>query len=95
MPLEGDLNIVSQNGSEIEVTMWLGPMRVKEHSIWLLHLLNIPGFLKRYSFKQNTLGRAKVTFLLRRRSDWEKQLNNTKLSVLSLITKTEGLNTSS
>lgn len=92
MSQEGILNIESLSGSSIEATMWFGRMRAKESSIWLLHLLDYPNFLERCSFKQNTQGRVKLKLVLRKRSDWQQLVENTKLSVLSLTTKTENLN---
>jgi len=91
MSQEGVLSIVSSSGSSIKATMWFGPMRAKESSIWLLHLLNHQGFLERCSFKQNTQGRIKLKLELKKRLDWEQVLTNTKLSVVSLITRTENL----
>jgi hypothetical protein len=92
MSQEGILNIGSLNGSSIEATMWFGPMRAKECSIWLLHLLDHPNFLERCSFKQNTHGRVKLKLVLRKRSDWQQLVEDTKLKVLSLTTKAENLN---
>ena len=89
MSREGVMNIESNRGSEIEVTMWFGPMRAKESSIWLLHLLNHPNFLTRYSCKLNTLGRVKLKFHLKKKADWPQLLEDTKLRVVSLITKVE------
>ena len=89
MNLEGTLNIVSSDGLSVKVTMWFGPMRAKESSIWLLHLLDHPGFLERCSFKQNTLGRVKLTLKLRKRLDWERLLQDTKLTVAQLLTSQE------
>ena len=89
MSQEGVLNIVSSNGSKIEATMWFGPMRAKESSIWLLHLLNHQGFVERYSFKQNTLGRVKLKLVLRKRADWQQAVEDTKLRVATLITRVE------
>ena len=91
MSQEGVLSIVSSNGSSIKATMWFGPMRAKESSIWLLHLLNHQGFLERCSFKQNTQGRVKLTLHLKKKKDWESLLADTKLSVVSLLTRTENL----
>ena len=92
MSKEGILNIVSLDGSSIEATMSFDPMRAKECSIWLLYLLNIPGFLERCSFKQNTQGRVKLKLRLRKRSDWQRQLDTIRDSVVSLTTKSENLN---
>jgi len=92
MSQEGLLNIESLSGSSIEATMWFGPMRAKESTIWLLYLLKVPGFLERCSFKQNTQGRIKLKLQLKKRLDWEQVLTDTKLSVASLITRTENLN---
>jgi hypothetical protein len=89
MSQEGVLNIVSSDGSKIEATMWFGPMRAKESSIWLLHLLDHPNFLERYSFKQNTLGRVKLKLILRKKVDWQQQLEDIKLQVVTLLTKVE------
>lgn len=89
MSQEGVLNIGSLTGSGIEATMWFGRMRAKESSIWLLHLLNLPGFVERFSFKQNTAGRVKLKLVLRKRADWQQVVEDTQLRVYSLITKTE------
>mgnify|MGYP003642309640 FL=1 len=89
MSQEGVLNIVSSGGSKIEATMWFGPMRAKESSIWLLHLLDHPSFVERYSFKQNTLGRVKLKLVLRKRADWQQVVEDTKLRVATLITRVE------
>ena len=89
MSQEGVLNIVSSSGSKIEATMWFGPMRAKESSIWLLHLLNHQGCVERYSFKQNTLGRVKLKLVLRKRADWQQAVEDTKLRVATLITRVE------
>ena len=86
------MNIESNRGSEIEVTMWFGPMRAKESSIWLLHLLKVPGFLERCSFKQNTQGRIKLKLVLKKRVDWPQLVEDTKLQVASLITRSENSN---
>jgi len=94
MSQEGVLNIVSQIGSKVEATMWFGPMRAKESSIWLLHLLKTPGFLERCSFKQNTQGRIKLKLVLKKRVDWPQLVEDTKLSVASLITRSENSNSS-
>lgn len=92
MSQEGTLSIVSSNGSYLEATMWFGPMRAKESSIWLLYLLDHPNFLERFSCKRNTQGVVRLRLRLKKRLDWESLVANTKLSVLSLTTKTENLN---
>lgn len=92
MSEEGILNIVSLNGSSVEATMWFGRIRAKESSIWLLHLLDIPGFLERYSFKQSSQGKVRLRLRLKKRQDWQQVLSNTKLSVVSLLTRSENLN---
>jgi len=93
MSQEGLLNIESSDTLKVKVTMWLGHTRAKEHSIWLLYLLKHPGFLERCLYKQNIHGRVKVTYVLRKLDNWERLLNDTRDSVLSLITKNENLNT--
>ena len=90
MSQEGTLNIESLSGSSIEATMWFGPMRAKESSIWLLHLLDHPNFLERFVCKRNTQGKVKLKLTLKKRSDWESLLADTKLTVASLIMKTKG-----
>lgn len=90
MSQEGTLNIESLGGSSIEATMWFGPMRAKESSIWLLHLLDHPNFLERFVCKRNTQGKVKLKLTLKKRSDWESLLADTKLTVASLIMKTKG-----
>jgi len=90
MSQEGTLNIESLSGSSIEATMWFGPMRAKECSIWLLHLLDHPNFLERFVCKRNTQGKVKLKLTLKKRSDWESLLADTKLTVASLIMKTKG-----
>lgn len=90
MSQEGTLNIESLGGSLIEATMWFGPMRAKESSIWLLHLLDHPNFLERFVCKRNTQGKVKLKLTLKKRSDWESLLADTKLTVASLIMKTKG-----
>jgi len=90
MSQEGTLNIESLGGSSIEATMWFGPMRAKECSIWLLHLLDHPNFLERFVCKRNTQGKVKLKLQLKKRSDWESLLADTKLTVASLIMKTKG-----
>ena len=92
MSVEGRLNIGSSNGSSIKATMWFDHTRAKEHSIWLACLLDIPGFLERCSYKQNTQRRVKVTYILKKRPDWQQQLDNTKAIVASFITRSENLN---
>jgi len=89
MSQEGTLNIESLSGSSIEATMWFGPMRAKESSIWLLHLLDHPNFLERFVCKRNTQGKVKLKLTLKKRSDWESLLADTKLTVASLIMKTK------
>lgn len=89
MSQEGTLNIESLGGSSIEATMWFGPMRAKECSIWLLHLLDHPNFLERFVCKRNTQGKVKLKLTLKKRSDWESLLGDTKLTVASLIMKTK------
>ena len=89
MSQEGTLNIESLGGSSIEATMWFGPMRAKESSIWLLHLLDHPNFLERFVCKRNTQGKVKLKLTLKKRSDWESLLADTKLTVASLIMKTK------
>jgi len=86
------LNIVSLNGSSIEATMSFEPTEVSELSIWLLFLLKTPGFLERYSFKQNTAGRIKCKLQLKKRLDWQRLLADIKVSVVSYIMNTENLN---
>ena len=83
------MNIESLGGSLIEATMWFGPMRAKECSIWLLHLLDHPNFLERFVCKRNTQGKVKLKLTLKKRSDWESLLADTKLTVASLIMKTK------
>ena len=39
--------------------------------------------------KQNTLGRVKLKLVLRKRVDWQQQLEDTKLRVVTLLTKVE------
>ena len=89
MSQEGTLNIESLGGSSIEATMWFGPMRARECSIWLLHLLDHPNFLERFVCKRNTQGKVKLKLTLKKRSDWESLLADTKLTVASLIMKTK------
>jgi hypothetical protein len=88
--MAGHLNIVSFSGSEIEATMSFDPTEVKELSIWLLFLLKVPGFLKRFSFKQNTAGRIKCKLVLTKRPDWQMRLAEAKVSAVSYIMKSEG-----
>ena len=83
------MSIESLSGSSIEATMWFGPMRAKECSIWLLHLLDHPNFLERFVCKRNTQGKVKLKLTLKKRSDWESLLADTKLTVASLIMKTK------
>ncbi len=92
MSQEGILNIGSLNGSSIEATMWFGPMRAKESSIWLLHLLDHPNFLERFVCKRNTQGKVKLKLQLKKRQDWQQLVEDTKLKVLSLTMKAENLN---
>jgi hypothetical protein len=63
-----------------------------EHSIWLGCLLAIPNFLERCSYKQNTQGRVKATYILKKKLDWQRLLEDTKVTVASFITKAENLN---
>lgn len=90
MSQEGTLNIESLSGSSIEATMWFGPMRAKESSIWLLHLLDHPNFLERFVCKRNTQGKVKLKLQLKKRSDWQQLVEDTKLTVASLLTRTKG-----
>jgi hypothetical protein len=92
MSREGILNTELSSGSSIKATMWLGRMRAKEHSIWLACLLDIPNFVVRCSYKQNTQGRVKVTYILKKRSDWQQRVEDTKAIVASFITRSENLN---
>ena len=89
MSQEGTLNIESLSGSSIEATMWFGPMRAKESSIWLLHLLDHPNFLERFVCKRNTQGKVKLKLTLKKRSDWQQLVEDTKLTVASLLTRTK------
>ena len=89
MSQEGTLNIGSSSGSSIEATMWFGPMRAKECSIWLLHLLDHPNFLERFVCKRNTQGKVKLKLQLKKRSDWQQLVEDTKLTVASLLTRTK------
>lgn len=89
MSQEGTLNIESLGGSSIEATMWFGPMRAKESSIWLLHLLDHPNFLERFVCKRNTQGKVKLKLTLKKRSDWQQLVEDTKLTVASLLTRTK------
>ena len=89
MSQEGTLNIESLSGSSIEATMWFGPMRAKECSIWLLHLLDHPNFLERFVCKRNTQGKVKLKLTLKKRSDWQQLVEDTKLTVASLLTRTK------
>jgi len=86
MSQEGTLSIASSDGSSVKATMWFGPTRVKESSIWLLYLLKTPGFLERCVFKQNTLGRVKLTLTLKKRLDWLELVQDTKLTVAQYLT---------
>lgn len=92
MSKAGVLNIESVTGSSVEATMWLEATQVMELSTWLLFLLKVPGFLIRFSFKQNTLGKIKCKLVLRKRPDWQQRLADCKVSVVSFLTKTEELN---
>jgi len=92
MSQEGILNIGSSDTSLLKATMWFDRMRAKEHSIWLACLLGHPGFLVRCSYKQNTQGRVKVTYILRKKPGWQQLVEDTKLTVASFITKAENLN---
>jgi hypothetical protein len=89
MSQEGTLSIESLSGSSIEATMWFGPMRAKESSIWLLHLLDHPNFLERFVCKRNTQGKVKLKLQLKKRSDWQQLVEDTKLTVASLLTRTK------
>lgn len=89
MSQAGTLNIESVDSLSVKATMWFEPSQARESSIWLLHLLNTQGFLERFSFKQNTLGGIRLKLQFRKRADWQQQLADTKLQVLSLITKVE------
>ena len=89
MSQEGTLNIESLSGSSIEATMWFGPMRAKESSIWLLHLLDHPNFLERFVCKRNSQGKVKLKLQLKKRSDWQQLVEDTKLTVASLLTRTK------
>ena len=89
MSQEGTLSIESLSGSSIEATMWFGPMRAKECSIWLLHLLDHPNFLERFVCKRNTQGKVKLKLQLKKRSDWQQLVEDTKLTVASLLTRTK------
>lgn len=86
----GRLSIKSLGSSEVEATMSFEPTQVREHLIWLLYLLETPGFLKRYSFKQNTRGKTNCKLLLTKRPDWQMKLAEAKVSVVSYLMKTEG-----
>lgn len=83
------LKIVSVTGSRIEATMSFEPTEVRELSIWLLFLLKTPGFLERYSFKQNTVGRIKCKLVMKKKTDWQMLLADTKVSVLSYLMNME------
>lgn len=89
MSQEGTLNIGSSGGSQVKATMWFGPTRAKESSIWLLCLLNHPNFLERCLFKQNTQGKVKLTLWLKKRPDWPQLVEDTKLTVASFLTRQE------
>jgi len=86
------LNIESVTGSSVEATMSFDPTEVMELSTWLLFLLKVPGFVERFSFKQNTLGRIKCKLVLRKREDWQMKLADCKVSVVSFLMKTKELN---
>ena len=92
MSQEGILNIASSDTSLLKATMWFDRMRAKEHSIWLACLLSHPSFVVRCSYKQNTQGRVKATYILRKKPDWQQLVEDTKLTVVSFITKSENLN---
>jgi len=89
MSKEGILNIASKDGSKLKGTMYLDRTRAKEHGIWLSCLLSHPGFLERCSFKQNTQGRVKATYILRNLPDWQSRVADVKLTVASFLTKAE------
>ena len=92
MSQEGILNIASSDTSLLKGTMWFEHMRAKEHSIWLACLLSHPSFLVRCSYKQNTQGKVKAIYTLRKKPDWQQLVEDTKLTVASFITKSENLN---
>lgn len=92
MSKAGILNIKSVSGSFVEISMSFEPTQVRELLIWLLFLLKTPNFVERFSFKQNTLGRIKCKLILRKRPDWQQRLADCKVSVVTLLTKTEELN---
>ena len=85
----GTLNIESVDSSSVKATMWFEPSQARASSIWLLHLLNTQGFLERFWFKQSTQGRIRLKLQFRKRADWQQQLADIKLQVLSLTTKVE------
>lgn len=89
MSAVGRLNIESVNSSDVEASMSFEPTEVKELSIWLLFLLQTPGFLRRYSFKQNTQGKINCKLVLRKRLDWQMRLAEVKVSVVSYLMKSE------
>lgn len=89
MSQEGTLSIESLSGSSIEATMWFGPMRAKESSIWLLHLLDHPNFLERFVCKRNTQGKVKLKLQLKKRSDWQQLVKDTTHTVQLLLTRTK------
>lgn len=92
MSVAGILNIKSVSGSFVEISMSFEPTQVRELLIWLLFLLKTPNFVERFSFKQNTLGKIKCKLVLRKRPDWQQRLADCKVSVVTLLTKTEELN---
>lgn len=92
MSVAGILNIKSVSGSFVEISMSFEPTQVRELLIWLLFLLKTPNFVERFSFKVNTLGRIKCKLILRKRPDWQQRLADCKVSVVTLLTKTEELN---
>jgi len=92
MSVAGILNIKSVSGSFVEISMSFEPMQVRELLIWFAFLLKTPNFVERFSFKQNTLGKIKCKLVLRKRPDWQQRLADCKVSVVTLLTKTEELN---
>jgi len=92
MSVAGILNIKSVSGSFVEISMSFEPTQVRELLIWFAFLLKTPNFVERFSFKQNTLGRIKCKLILRKRPDWQQRLADCKVSVVTLLTKTEELN---
>ena len=86
------LNIKSVDGSSIEATMSFEHTEAKVLLTYLLFLLETPGFLSRFSFKQNSQGRINCKLQMKKRLDWRTILVNLKVSVVSFLTKTKGLN---